>query len=334
MVTFLAGGTGTPKLLDGGDGVFDPAETPVVANTGDDVELGGLLVCPDVDTTLFAESGRLDRETWWGIAEDTTETHEELHALAAAAGLDSGPRYLSEEAQTEGRDIARWRRFSGVAEFMQLGDRDRALHITRTGLLDEGNTLTEVTEVLADALGVERPVLPMSDDPVATIVHTEAGPMHFQAFWVHRRADPDVTSVEFRGAETATPTDAVLDVLDGPVVIGPSNPVTSIGPMLAIEGIEEALQSTPVVAVSPFVEDRVFSGPAGKLMEATGHDASTGGVAEAYPFADAFVLDSDDTTALDRPVVRTDTTLESPDDGRRVCQAVEDTIEQIGGVLR
>ena len=330
MVTFLAGGTGTPKLLDGGDAVFDPVETPVVANTGDDVELGGLLVCPDVDTTLFAESGRLDRETWWGIADDTTETHAELQALAEAAGLDSGPRYLPDSAQTAGRDIARWRRFSGVAEFMELGDRDRALHITRTGLLDEGRTLTEATRTLCEALGVERPVLPMSDDPVATIVHTDEGPMHFQAFWVHRRAEPEIESVEFRGAETATATDAVRDALDGPVVVGPSNPVTSVGPMLAIDGIREALESTPVVAVSPFVEDRVFSGPAGKLMEATGYDPSTAGVADAYPFADAFVLDSDDSTDLDRPVVRTDTTLDTPADGERVCRAVEEAIERVG----
>ena len=126
MVTFLAGGTGTPKLLDGAAGVFDPAETTVVANTGDDVELGGHLVCPDVDTVLFAGGGVLDTDRWWGIAGDTTATDDELHRLADAAGLESGPRYLPESAQTAGRDIARWRRFSGVAAFMEIGDRDRA----------------------------------------------------------------------------------------------------------------------------------------------------------------------------------------------------------------
>jgi LPPG:FO 2-phospho-L-lactate transferase len=330
MVTFLAGGTGTPKLLDGADGAFAPAETPVVCNTGDDVEIGGLLVCPDVDTTLFAEGDLLDRETWWGIADDTTETHEELHALAESAGLETGPRYLPEDAQTSGRDIARWRRFSGVAEFMELGDRDRAVHITRTSLLDEGRTLTEVTELLCDALDVDRPVLPMSDDPVASIIHTDKGPMHFQEFWVHRRADPAVESVEFRGAEAAEPTDAVLDALDGPVVIGPSNPITSLGPMLAMESFREALESTPVVAVSPFVEDQVFSGPAAKLMEAAGYEASTAGIAEAYSFADAFVLDEADGTDLNRPVVRTDTELGTPADGARVCRAVEEALSLAG----
>ncbi|MFW5957413.1 MAG: 2-phospho-L-lactate transferase [Natronomonas sp.] len=329
MVTFLAGGTGTPKLLHGADGVFKPAETPVVCNTGDDVELGGLLVCPDVDTMLFSDGGLLDRETWWGVADDTTETHDELHRLAKAAGLELGPRYLSSDAQTDGREITRWRRFSGVAEFMQLGDKDRAVHLTRSGLLDEGWTLTEVTDTLADALGIDRSILPMSDDPVATIIHTGDGPMHFQEFWVHHRGDVDIEDVEFRGAVDATPTDAVRTALEEPVVIGPSNPVTSLGPMVAIEGIRTALESTPVVAVSPFVEDRVFSGPADDLLAATGHEASTAGVADAYPFADAFVLDTDDATDLDRPVVRTDTTLGSTGDGDRVCRAVRKALEEV-----
>ena len=330
MVTFLAGGTGTPKLLYGSEAVFDPARTPVVCNTGDDIEMGGLIVCPDVDAVLFAAADRLDRETWWGIDDDTTATHDEVHALADAAGLEGSPRYLPAAAQTAGRDLARWRRFSGVAEFMELGDRDRAVHVTRTGLLDEGRSLTETVRTLADALGVDRPVLPMSDDPVATIVHTGEGPMHFQAFWVHHRAEPAVEDVEFRGVESASATDAVLTALEDPVVIGPSNPVTSVGPMLALEGVRAALSSTTVVAVSPFVEDAAFSGPAGKLMAATGRDPSTAGVAAAYPFADAFVLDEADATPLDRPVVRTDTALGTPADGRRVCEAVRAALERAG----
>jgi LPPG:FO 2-phospho-L-lactate transferase len=330
MVTFLAGGTGTPKLLRGAASVFEPADSSVVCNTGDDVELSGLLVCPDVDTVLFSEGGILDRETWWGIEGDTTRTHEEIAELAERAGLESGPRYLPETAQTKGREIARFRRFSGVAEFMELGDRDRAIHVTRTGLLDEGESLTEVTATLAEALGVDRPVLPMSDDPVATIVHGPEGAMHFQEFWVHRRGDPEVRDVEFRGAAEAEPTDEVLEALREPVVIGPSNPVTSIGPMLAMDAFRSALESTPVVAVSPFVEDRVFSGPAGKLLAASGRQPSTAGVAAAYPFADAFVLDENDRTELDRPIIRTDTTLGEPADGRRVSRAVREALAAVG----
>ena len=327
MVTFLSGGTGTPKLLVGADDVFAPGETTVVANTGDDVEIGGFLVCPDLDTVLYLGGGVLDRETWWGIADDTASTHEELRRLADGAGLEAGPRFLDANAQTSGRRIARWRRFSGVAEFMHIGDRDRAVHITRTSLLDEGYTLTEATRRLADAFDLERTLLPMSDDPVASLVQTPGGTMHFQEFWVERGGEPDVEGVEFRGGDAAQATDAVSNALREPVVIGPSNPVTSIGPMLAVEGIEAALEKTPVVAVSPFVEDRVFSGPAAKLMDAVGYDPSTAGVAEAYPFADAFVLDEGDGTGLDRPVVRTDTAMDGPEDTERVARAVAEALE-------
>ncbi len=326
MLTFLSGGTGTPKLLAGADAVFPPDETVVVANTGDDIELGGLLVCPDLDTLLFLGGGELDEETWWGIDGDTAATHEELGRLARAAGIDSGPRYLPDEAQTAGRRIARWRRFSAVAEFMYIGDRDRAVHLTRTGLLDEGESLTAVTDTLGEAFDVPWRVLPMSDDPVASIIHTADGPMHFQEFWVAHDGEPAVESVEFRGAEAATPTGAVRAALRDQVVLGPSNPVTSIGPMLALPGVEKALAETTVVAVSPFVEDRVFSGPAADLMAAAGYEPSTAGVASAYPFVDAFVLDDADGTALDRPVVRTDTGMETAEDAARVARAVEDAL--------
>jgi len=330
MVSFLSGGTGTPKLLDGADPVFPSSETTVVANTGDDIELGGFLVCPDLDTVLFLGAGELDRHTWWGIEGDSARTHEKLSHLAEAAGIEPGPRYLREQAQTSGREIARWRRFSAVAEFMHIGDHDRAVHLTRTGLLDEGSSLSAVTETLADALDVPWRLLPMSNDPVATLIHTPEGVMHFQEFWVANDGEPAVEDVEFRGEQTAEATPAVLDALGDPVVIGPSNPVTSIGPMLAVDGIEERLERTTVVAVSPFVEDEVFSGPAAKLMEAVGYDPSTAGVASAYPFVDAFVLDEADGTALERPVVRTDTRMDQQADAERVAHAAREALEVAG----
>ncbi|MFC6904050.1 2-phospho-L-lactate transferase [Halalkalicoccus tibetensis] len=327
MVTFLSGGTGTPKLLSGAGDVFSPEGTTVIANTGDDVELGGLFVSPDVDTVLFERGGVLDRDTWWGIEGDSHGTNDFLFELAENAGLAGGPRYLPDEKQTSGREVARWRRFSGIAEFMTIGDRDRAVHITRTSLLDEGRSLTEVTRTLADAFGLEIDLLPMSDDPLATMIHTLEGELHFQEFWVGRRGEPEVTDVEFRGE--ARSTTAVREALSDPVVIGPSNPITSVGPIRAVEGVERALAETPVVAVSPFVGDRVFSGPAGELMAATGHEPSTAGIAEAYPFADAFVLDSADETELDRPVVRTDTAMETPEDAARVARAVREALEAV-----
>jgi LPPG:FO 2-phospho-L-lactate transferase len=335
MTTFLAGGTGTPKLLAGGRDVFDPAESVVVGNTGDDVELGGLLVCPDLDTVLFDGGGVLDRETWWGIEGDASVTHDYLAELAEDAGVDPGPRYLADDRQTAGRRIARWRRFSGASAFMFIGDRDRAVHTFRTGLIDEGHSLTEVTRRLADAFDLDVDLVPMSDDPVATLIHTPGGPMHFQEFWVAESGEPEVTGVEFRGADdattgtehAATAADAAVDAIrDGPVVIGPSNPVTSIGPMLALDDIRDALDDVPVVAVSPFVEDQAFSGPAPKLMAAVGYDPSTAGVANAYPFADAFVLDDADATDLDRPVVRTDTRMDDDADAARVARACEEAL--------
>ncbi len=331
MVTFLAGGTGTPKLLDGATRLWDADDVTVVANTGDDVELGGHLVCPDVDTVLFAGGGVLDRELWWGIADDTTATHDELRRLADDLDFGSAPRYLDADAQTAGREIARWRRFSGVGEFMEIGDRDRAVHVTRTGLLDEGRTLTEVIAALSDAFDLDIDLLPMSDDPVATLIHTAGGEtIHFQEYWVARRGAPAVDDVEFRGAADAEPTDAVRDALEDPVVIGPSNPVTSIGPMLAVPGVEAALADAPVVAVSPFVGDEVFSGPAAELMAGVGYDPATAGVAEAYPFADAFVLDdADDTEIPGRHVERTDTRIGDDDDAERVARACKRALEAV-----
>lgn len=326
MVTFLSGGTGTPKLLAG---LADPGDVTVIANTGDDIELGGHLICPDLDTVLYLGGDVIDRETWWGIDDDSTATHDRLLELADAVDLDTAPRFLPADRQTTGRDIAQWRRFSGVGEFMLIGDRDRAVHITRTGLIDEGYTLTDATHLLGEAFGLDLDLIPMSDDPVASFIHTPRGPLHFQAFWVAHRAEPSVEKVEFRGATDATPTQPVLDALGETVIIGPSNPVTSIGPMVAIDGIRRALGDTTVVAVSPFIEDRVFSGPAAKLMAAVGYDPSTTGVAEAYPFADAFVLDEADGTTLDRPTVRTDTRLNTPADANRVYSACQQAVEAV-----
>ncbi|PCR90364.1 2-phospho-L-lactate transferase [Natrinema ejinorense] len=329
MVTFLSGGTGTPKLLDGAAAAFSPEETTVVANTGDDIEIGGFFVSPDVDTLLFQGGGILDRETWWGIDGDTHRTNSALMDIASAAGLPEGPQYLPEERQTDGRRLANWRRFSGVAEFMTIGDRDRAVHITRTSLLDEGKTLSEATARLASAFGLTIDLFPMSDDPVASLVHTDEGLMHFQEYWVAHRGEPAVDTVEFRGSSDAEPAPGVLDALADTVVIGPSNPVTSIGPMLALPGVADKLSQTTVVAVSPFLGDDAFSGPVGDLMEAVNAEPSTAGLATAYPFADAFVIDETDGAEFDRPTIETDIAIDSREDARRVIRAVETAIERV-----
>ncbi|MEF8758122.1 MAG: 2-phospho-L-lactate transferase [Halobacteriales archaeon] len=329
MVTFLSGGTGTPKLLDGASAAYSPEETTVVVNTGDDIEIGGLMVCPDVDTFLYRGGDVLDRDRWWGIEGDSTRTHTALYDVADAADLETGPQYLPDEYQTRGRHLAAWRRFSGVAEFMEIGDRDRAVHITRTSLLDRGYTLAEAIDRLAEAFGVSHGLLPMSNDPVASLIHTGDDVMHFQEFWVGRDGDPPVENVEFRGASSADPAPGVLEALRDDVIIGPSNPVTSIGPMLALDGVGESLQETTVVAVSPFVEEEPFSGPVSKLMEAVGTTPSTAGLRNAYPFADAFVLDERDGTEMGAPTVRTDLTIEDPDDAARVVEACEEALAEV-----
>ncbi len=342
MVTVLSGGTGTPKLLEGvesggagaagaavDEGRFSPEELSVVANTGDDIEIGGLFVSPDIDTLLFQGGEVLDREYWWGIEGDTHRTNEALFDLADEADLPQGPQYLPEAAQTAGRRLARWRRFAGIAEFMTIGDRDRAVHITRTSLLDRGETLTEATRILGEAFGVETEILPMSDDPVATIVHTPQGAIHFQEYWVGRNGEPTVETIEFRGSEEAEPTDAVLEALAAPVVVGPSNPVTSVGPILSVSGVREALDETTVVAVSPFLAGKAFSGPAAELMRATGREPTTAGLAEAYPFADAIVVDEGDAADLSVPTVKTDIRIDGEADARRVREATLDAIERV-----
>lgn len=329
MVTFLSGGTGTPKLLWGAASVFPPEDTTVVGNTGDDVVLGALHVSPDIDTVIFSQSGLLDRDRWWGIADDPTTTTDRIDELAAAVGIDPEPNYLPDERQTAGRRLSRWRRFAAAPEFMTIGDRDRAHHVIRTQLLETGATLSEATSRLAQAYNLDLEIFPMSDDPVSTIVHTVNGELHFQEYWVARRGEPAVTDVEYRGASNAAVPKAVSQALSEPVVIGPANPVTSLGPMLAIDAFADALEATPTVAVSPFVGDRVFSGPAAELMRGIDREPSTAGVAALLPHVDAFVLDEDDETDLDRPVVRTDTRIETRDDAARIARTCREALNEV-----
>jgi LPPG:FO 2-phospho-L-lactate transferase len=344
MVTVCSGGTGTPKLLAGLTDVFDPADMTVVGNTGDDAFVGGALVSPDCDTVLYERAGRLDRETWWGQAGDTFETDDAAVELAEALDdalsateppPDTAARpggYLPPERQTAGPRLARWRRFDGVGGPLSIGDRDRAVHLVRTALLDAGHSLTSATRALARAYDLTVDLVPMSDDPVATLIHTPEmdRPLHFQEYWVGHRGDVEIDGVEFRGSATAAPGAAVPDALGEPVVIGPANPVTSIGPLTAIDGIRRALQDTPVVAVSPFVGREAFSGPAADLLAATGHEPSTAGVADCLPFVDGFVIDDDEPATLDRPTVRTDLRIDAAADASRIARACRDCLAGVG----
>lgn len=310
-VTVLGGGTGTPMLLDGlrDSERLDPSALRVVANTADDVYAAGARVCPDVDTVLYTLADLVDRERWYGIRGDTTTTHDQLRTLSKPRSPDGQPR------RTRGLP-----HYPADDPFMTIGDRDRAVHLVRTALLERGHTLTEATRVLTDRLEIPSSVLPMTDDPVGNYVVTEEGSLHLQDFLVRRKARPGVTDVKHRGIEGAGPAEGVLEALGAPVLIGPSNPVTSVAPILALPGVREALASTRVVAVSPFLEQRAFSGPAAAFMEALGWEPSARGMARYYgDFLDEIILHENDGTDPAIPVHRTDIRMNDARDRRRVA---------------
>jgi len=267
-VTALAGGTGAAKLLRGLAACLSPGELTIIGNTGDDTEVWGLHVSPDLDTVTYALGGVLDVARGWGRADETFRCREVMATLGAPA-------------------------------WFSLGDRDLAVHLTRTAALRAGESLSAITARLTAAFGVASRVLPMSDQPVRTRVVTTEGPRLFQEYFVRDRAMADVVRVEYDGAPAARPAPGVRDAIDGAdlVVVCPSNPVTSVGPILAVPGIGEALASTraPVVGVSPIIGGAPVSGPAGRLMQACGLEVSPLGVAAAYaPWLRALLIDEQD----------------------------------------
>jgi LPPG:FO 2-phospho-L-lactate transferase len=254
-VTALAGGTGAAKLLRGLAASLDPSALTVVVNTGDDAEIWGLHISPDLDSVMYALAGVLDVGRGWGRADET------FRCLAAMATL-------------------------GAPTWFSLGDRDLATHLVRTRALRGGASLSMVTAELCRALAVAPRILPMSDDAVRTTIRTPDGRLGFQEYFVRDKCQAEVVSVEYDGAECARPAPGVLEAIRAAdlVVVCPSNPVTSVGPILAVPGIVDALASAraPVVGVSPIVGGAAVSGPAGALLRARGLPVSPVGVARAY----------------------------------------------------
>ncbi len=266
-ITALAGGTGAAKLLRGLGRVLDPRDLTVVVNTGDDTEIWGLHVSPDLDTVCYTLGGVIDERKGWGLTDET------FHALD---------------------QIARY----GEPVWFNLGDRDLATHLHRSRLLREGRSLTQITRAIAQALGVTATVLPMSDQPVRTRILGPDGWLALEYF-VREKAQVEVRAVNYAGAPAARPAPGVLDALRtaDAVLLCPSNPITSIGPILAVPGLVETLQSTEaiVAAVSPIVGGDAVSGPAGRLMAAAGLPVSATGVARAYGgWLDLLVFDEQD----------------------------------------
>jgi LPPG:FO 2-phospho-L-lactate transferase len=267
-VVSLAGGTGAAKLLRGLAACVAPRDLTVIGNTGDDTDLWGLHISPDLDTVTYALAGLLDVERGWGLAGET------FNCLAAMAA-------------------------HGADTWFNLGDRDLATHLTRTKALGAGQPLSTVTAQLAADVGVAARILPMSDEPVRTMIRTPGGRLTFQEYFVREKSLVEVVGVDYDGAATARPAPGVVESIRTAdvVVVCPSNPVTSVGPILAVPGLVEALRATPapVVGVSPIVGGAAVSGPAAALMRVRGLAVSPVGVAQAYaPWLRTLLIDPRD----------------------------------------
>ncbi|MBE0521072.1 MAG: 2-phospho-L-lactate transferase [Candidatus Methanoperedenaceae archaeon] len=271
----LSGGTGTPKLIRGLRRLIPDEEITVIVNTAEDTFISGNLVSPDMDTVMYLFAGMLDESKWWGVRDETYHTNNALREL-------------------------------GLNERMLVGDTDRSTHIFRSELMRNGAKLTEATAQLSGKLGVRARILPMCDEKVDTMITTPDGIMHFQDFWIGKHGEPDVLSVNISGIENACLTEDVIAALESEenVVIGPSNPVTSIGPILALKGMQKILSKKKVIAVSPIIGNEPVSGPAGKLMKASGIPVSSLGLARCYvELLDALVVDGQDSAdEVDFPV--------------------------------
>jgi LPPG:FO 2-phospho-L-lactate transferase len=273
MICVLTGGTGGAKFVDGLAQVIPPEEITLIVNTGDDLLWWGLYVSPDIDSITYVLSGLLSRERGWGVKGDT------FLCLQAMGQL-------------------------GEPTWFHAGDRDLAVHLLRSRLLAEGRTLSEVTQAICEKLGVKARILPMSNSRVETRVDTPSGELSFEEYFVQRWYQDPVNSVRFAGASDAEPAPGVVEAIESAdaVILAPSNPITSIGPILAVPGIREALANTRgrVAAVSPIVGNAAVAGPAGILMAAQSLPCSIAGVAKAYEFfLDILVCDQRDARAAE-----------------------------------
>jgi LPPG:FO 2-phospho-L-lactate transferase len=264
----IAGGVGGAKLALGLARVLPAADLTVVVNTGDDELFHGLHVSPDLDSVTYALAGLTNPDTGWGVAGDSFRTLEALGRL-------------------------------GAETWFGLGDLDFATHIQRTALLGQGRSLSEATAEITRHLGIECAVVPMSDAPVRTIAITDVGELAFQEYFVHRGCEPRIVGVRFDGADAAQPSPAFAHALAtaDAIVYCPSNPLVSVGPILAVPGVRETIEkfTGPRVAVSPIVGGQALKGPAAKMMAELGEEVSCVGVARRYVgLCDALVIDDVD----------------------------------------
>jgi LPPG:FO 2-phospho-L-lactate transferase len=272
MIVVFTGGTGGTKLVQGLQQVVAPEDLTIIVNTGDDMEWWGLHISPDVDSVLYGLADLLSKDRGWGVDGDSFRCLDRMKQL-------------------------------GQPGWFSLGDLDLATHLTRTALLRAGKSLSEATAELATKFDIRARVLPMSNQKVSTMLETSKGTLTFQEYFVRERHQVDVQAVRFEGAEQAYPAPGVIESIESAeaIIFAPSNPVTSIGPILALPGIREALRTTnaAVAAVSPIVGGAAVSGPAAQLMQMKGWPSTIAGVAQAYEdFLDVLVVDNADREAI------------------------------------
>ncbi|HXG94312.1 MAG TPA: 2-phospho-L-lactate transferase [Blastocatellia bacterium] len=301
-ITALAGGIGAAKFLLGLARVMPPEDITILANTGDDIKLFGLHISPDIDTVTYTLAGVINEATGWGLAGDTFE-------------------------------CISWLERYGQPRWFNLGDRDLATHIYRTDQMNRGRSLAEVTDEIRRALGVKSIILPMTNSYTPTRVVTDEGEMHFQEYFVRRRCEPRVRELRFDNIESALPAPGVLQAIieADAIVICPSNPFISIGPILAVPGVRDALKETraEVIAITPIIAGRALKGPAAEMLRDLGYEVSARGVAWMYrDFVDLFVLDETDREIqpsieeLGTRVVTTNTVMMTIEDKQRLARRV------------
>jgi LPPG:FO 2-phospho-L-lactate transferase len=262
MITVLSGGTGTPKLLQGMVKVVNSQDITVIVNTLENGYFSGVYVAPDLDTVMYTLAGKINEDTWYGMDGDTFITHYQLKEM-------------------------------GCPEVLRIGDRDRAIKIQKTLLMNK-YPLSQAVDIQRKKLGIKSRIIPMSDQMSSITISTDEGDLEFHEFLVERQAQPHVMDIVYN---QVPPAPGVIDAIENSdmVLIGPSNPITSIGPIISTKGVRKTLKDAFVVAISPIIGDKPVSGPAAKFMRAMGYDVSSMGVAGIYhDFLDKFIMDTVD----------------------------------------
>ena len=300
MITVLSGGTGTPKLLQGIKEIVDPSDLTIIVNTLENDFFSGVYVSADIDTVLYTMADMINEEVWYGVKDDTFITHERLNEI-------------------------------GCDELLRIGDIDRATKIQKTQLMQRYG-LARACEIQAEKMGIKSKIIPMSEENSDIRIVTDIGELDFHDFLIKHRSEPEVLDVKF---SKVTPSDGIIEAIKNSeaVIIGPSNPITSILPILSLDGIRDALKDTYVIAVSPIIGSNAVSGPATKFMEALNVEVSSVGVANLYhDFLDNIVIDNEDSNLKSQlnqivnKVTITNTIMNSLGVKRNLAQIIIDSI--------